>query len=258
MNERKTSPAYRVLEWLVRTFYPAIETVGAENLPNEPVVIVGNHSQLHGPIACQLYFPGKPFIWCAGEMMELREVPGYAYRDFWSQKPRRSRWFYKLMSYLIAPLAVCLFNNARTIAVRRDSQVLSTFRESVKRLQSGSSLVIFPEYDKKYNHILYDFQENFVDVARLYHKKTGTELSFVPLYIAPKLRKMYVGRPIRFCAANPIEEERRRICDVLMREITDLAGSLPRHTVIPYRNIPKRLYPSNISDEVQAHEKTGR
>jgi len=86
-------------------------------------------------------------------------------------------------------------------------------------------------------------------VAKLYYRKTGKELSFVPLYIAPKLKKMYLGKPIRFCAANPMEEERRRICDYLMREITEIAVSLPEHTVVPYRNIPKKLYPSNIPKE---------
>jgi len=34
-----------------------------------------------------------------------------------------------------------------------------------------------------------------------------------------------------------------------MREITEIAVSLPEHTVVPYRNIPKKLYPSNIPKE---------
>ena len=38
--------------------------------------------------------------------------------------------------------------------------------------------------------------------------------------------------------------------------ITRLACSLPEHTVVPYRNIPKRLYPKNIPYEVYAHEQS--
>ena len=34
----------------------------------------------------------------------------------------------------------------------------------------------------------------------LENKKTGKELYFVPLYIAPKLKKMYIGKPIAFDA----------------------------------------------------------
>ena len=250
MNENKKKPwLFRFIKYLVRLFYPKMEVVGIENLPDEPCAIIGNHTQLHGPIAGELYFPDNFYTWCAAPMMKLKEVPAYAYTDFWSQKPKALRPLFKLVSYIIAPLSVLIFNNARTIAVYRDNRILSTFRESIAKLQSGNNIIIFPEQDKKHNHIVYDFQEGFVDIARLYYKRTGKELSFVPLYIAPKLKKMYLGKPIKFCAETPITEERRRICDYLMNEITDIAEGLPEHTVIPYRNIPKKLYPKNTQKE---------
>lgn len=241
---------YRVIKWLVRFFYPKMEVVGAENLPEEAALIVGNHAQMNGPIACELYFPGRHCTWCAGEMMHLKEVPAYAYRDFWSHKPKAVRWFYKLLSYLIAPLSVCIFNQGTTVPVYHDARLLTTFRETVKRLQAVESVVIFPERDGDYNHILCQFQDRFIDIARVYYKKTGVELAFVPMYIAPELKKMYIGAPIRFCGEHSIQEERRRICTYLMEEITAMACALPEHTVVPYRNIPKREYPSNIPREV--------
>ncbi len=230
--------------------YPKTEVVGAENLPEEAAIIVGNHTKMNGPIVCELYFPKERYTWCAGEMMHLKEVPAYAFQDFWSAKPKYIRWFYKFLSYVIAPLSVCVFNNANTIGVYHDAKVISTFKETVKRLQEGAGIVIFPEHDVEYNHIICEFQDRFIDVAKLYYKKTGKELDFVPMYIAPALKKMYLGKPIRFCAANPMEEERRRICSYLMAEITNIACSLPLHTVVPYRNIPKKDYPTNIPPEV--------
>ena len=254
---KKTSPLFRVIKWLVRLFYIKYEVEGVENLPDEPCIVVGNHTQMHGPLASELYFPGDSYTWCAGQMMELKEVPEYAFTDFWSQKPKYTHWFYKLLSYLIAPLAVCIFNNANTIGVYRDGRIMSTFKETVKRLNEGARVVIFPEHDVKYNNIVYEFQEGFVDIARLYYRRTGKELTFVPLYSAPKLHKMYLGKPIRYNAAAPKGEEPKRICSYLMDEITQMARSLPEHTVIPYRNIPKKYYPSNLSKEAP-HEKAGR
>ena len=189
-------------------------------------------------------------------MMHLKDVPAYAFGDFWSQKPRWTHPFYRLVSYIIAPLSVCIFNNANTIGVYRDSRILSTFKETVKKLQNGASVVIFPEHDQKHNNIIYDFQDKFIDVAKLYYKKTGKEVCFVPLYIAPKLRKMYIGKPIRFNSAAAIEDERERIKKYLMEEISEIAYSLPRHTVVPYRNIPKKDYPLNIRSEEKQNEKT--
>lgn len=115
MGERKISPLYRLIKAAVRAVYPKIKVVGEENLPPEPVVYVGNHSQMNGPIACELYTPGEHYIWCAGEMMDKKEVPAYAYQDFWSEKPKAVRWFYKLLSYIIAPLSQLVFTNANTI-----------------------------------------------------------------------------------------------------------------------------------------------
>ena len=253
LSKNQASALYRAIKWLVRCCYPKMELEGLENLPDEEVIIVGNHTQMNGPIAAELYCPGTHYTWCAGQMMHLKDVPAYAYQDFWSRKPKYIKWLYKLLSYLIAPLSVFIFNSANTIGVYHDTRILSTFKNTVARLQEGNRVVIFPEHDVKRNHIVCEFQDKFIDVAKLYYKRTGKELAFVPLYIAPKLKKMYLGKPIRFCAANDMDTERRRICEYLMDEITAMACALPEHTVVPYRNIPKKLYPSNIQKE-EPHE----
>ena len=117
-------------------------------------------------------------------------------------------------------------------------------------------MIIFPECYDPYNHIVNRFQDRFIDVAKLYYKRTGKAVSFVPMYIAPALKKMYLGKPIAFCPDVPMEQERQRICSYLMDEVTNIAVHLPRHTVVPYPNIPKRDYPVNIADEVMKNEKT--
>jgi len=249
MNNKNPSGLFRLIKWCVKVFYPKIRAEGVENLPDEPVIMVGNHCQMNGPIVGELYVPGAPMIWCAGEMMHLKDVPDYAFRDFWSQKPRWTHPFYRLLSFLIAPLCVCIFNNARTIGVYHDTRILSTFKNTAAALQDGKSVVIFPEHDVKHNHIVYDFQDKFIDIARLYHKKTGKVLCFVPMYIAPKLKTLFLGKPIRFCADEPMDAQRTRICTYLMDEITAIAEALPVHTVVPYRNIPKKDYPSNLPKE---------
>lgn len=247
-KSKKKSWLYRAIKATVGAFYPKMDIVGADKLPDGPLVIVGNHSQLHGPIACELYFPDDHYIWCASQMMEIREVPAYAYGDFWSEKPRWQRPFYKLLSYLIAPLSALIFKNARTVAVYKDRRVLATFKESAARLASGQSIIIFPEHDEKHNNIINGFQDGFVDLAKLYYKRTGKELSFVPLYIAPRLHKMYLGTPVTFCAENPLDEEKKRICAYLADEISSIAYSLPEHVVVPYKNISKKLYPKSTRE----------
>ncbi len=254
MKKRLSFLLYRLIRWLVWLFYPKIEVAGGENLPQEPVIIAANHCQMNGPIACELYFPGNRYTWCAGQMMHIKDVPEYAFQDFWSGKPKYLHWFYRLLSYIIAPVSACVFNNARTIGVYHDTRILSTFKNTLTKLADGANVVIFPEHLQPYNHIICNFQDRFIDIAKLYYKKTGKALPFVPMYIAPGLKKMYLGQPVTFCPEKPMEEERRRICTYLMEQITQMAVSLPEHTVVPYANVPKRDYPSNHTKEAM-HEK---
>ena len=216
LDQKKSSWLYKIIRWFVWLFSPKYTIVGAENLPQEPCVIVGNHN---------------------------------AYQDFWSGKPRALLWFYKILSHLITPLALLIFNNAHTIAVYHDTRLISTFRDSIEKLREGNSIVIFPECYDEHNNIVHGFQEKFVDLARFYYKKTGIALRFVPLYLAPSLKKLFYAEPIAFHPDAPIEQERERICNALMDAITEIALAQPPHTVVPYPNVSKKHYPKSKSSE---------
>ena len=55
-----------------------------------------------------------------------------------------------------------------------------------------------------------------------------------------------------------MEEERQRIKEALQERITEMAVNLPRHKVIPYRNISSKLYPYNRPEkEAASSEKAG-
>ena len=250
MDAKTFSPLYRLIKWGIACFYK-MDVVGRENLPDGAAILVGNHAQMNGPIACELFFPGNRYTWCNAQMMEMKEVPAYAFQDFWSMKPKAVRWFYRLASYAIAPLSVLIFNNAQTLPVYHDMRVMTTFRLTLQKLQENAKIVIFPEKDEKYNNILYAFQEHFVDVANLYYRRAKKALPFVPMYICPALKKLYLGEPIYFDGEKPLEEERQRLCDTLMAEITRMAESLPAHRVVPYRNLPKKDYPWNKAGEAE-------
>ena len=257
MRSQKGSVLFRFMIRVIRRVYPQPELTGLENLPDEPCIIVSNHAKTHGPIISQLFFPENSYTWCASQVMHLEDFPAYAFEDFWSYKPRWSHWFWHMLSYLIAPFGVSLMTNARTIETHYDNGILSTFRTTVKRLCEGNHVIIFPEYKENYNHVVNRFHDGFVSVAKLYHKKTGKAIQFVPMYIAPNLRQTVIGHPVRFCPEAPAEEERQRICSQLMDAVTNLAESLPPHRVIPYDNkIPKRNYPWNTYKGVSIHENT--
>ncbi len=245
LKEKITYAVYRIIRFFIWLFYPEIKSEGTGNLPDEAVIAVGNHAKMNGPISCELYFPREHSTWTAGQMMKLREVPDYAYTDFWGEKPAYIKWAFRILSYIIAPLAVCIFNNAKCIGVYHDTRLLSTFRDTVRKLEEGTDIVIFPEHNVPYNNLVWEFQDRFVDVAKMYYRRTGREVCFVPMYTAPRLRKLYFGKPVRYDHSAPAEQERKRIAKAMMDGITEIARSLPEHTVVPYPNMPSGQYPTN-------------
>ena len=249
MGEKAADLAYRAIKGTVRFFYRKYRCVGAEQIPDEAVIFVGNHSQAHGPLAGEFYMPVPRKTWCASQMMERKEVAAYAYQDFWAQNPKWTLWFYKGLSHAIVPLSVLLFNHAETIPVYRDSRVLSTFRATVQALEAGTSVLIFPEKNGTHNNILYEFQDHFIDVAKLWYKRTGKALAFVPLYVCPARKTLNFGEAVRFDPAAPMDAERERICNTLKARIRAMAEALPRHRVVPYRPKKKKNWPYNRPKE---------
>lgn len=245
-SRKRKNLFFQFLKGIVRLIYPKYSIEGMENLPDEPAVIVGNHSKANGPIALQLYSPRESYTWCTSHMMHLKEVPGYAFEDFWSKKPKCTLWIYKILSYVIAPLAVFIMNHANTIGVYRDKRILYTFRESIERMQEGADVVVFPECYEEHNNIVHAFQRGFVELARLDYKKTKRSTPFVPMYVCPALKKLVFGKPIYYNATANTKEEAERICNELMDAISEMAYSLPRHKVVTYNNIRKKFYPENV------------
>jgi hypothetical protein len=251
MGQKAAERAYRIIKGTVNRLYPKMSWIGAENIPDEPVILVGNHCQIHGPLTGELRMPVSRKTWCAAEMTERKEVADYAFRDFWSQNPKWTHPFYKLLSHAIVPLSLIVFNHAETIPVYRDSRILATFRSTIQALEAGTSVLIFPEHDLSHNRILDDFQDHFIDTAKLYFRRTGKALAFVPVYFCPALKTISFGQALRFDPQAPMDSERSRIKTELMDRITLLAEALPRHRVVPYRPQPRKNWPYSRPKEAK-------
>lgn len=240
-KEKKKPLFYRFCLKIAKKLYKQREYIGVENLPNEPCILVANHSQIHGPLTGELYYIRKKKIWCTWEMLRVREIPKYAYQIFWSKKPKGVRWFYKILSYLIAPFAY-FFKKADTLPVYRDNRTIVTIKKTIEALNNGEDVILFPETDDNYNNILQEFHRGFIDIAKFYYKKYKKEINLVPMYNCAELKKVVIGKPIKYDGNVAHEEQIEKICTYLKEEITKLAQSLPEHTVIPFLNLPKEEY----------------
>lgn len=201
-------------------------------LDDEPAVYVSNHCKLGGPIYFQAYFPNPKKIWVIGDMCDKDACIEYMYDDFFRLK--KPRWLYITLAKLIRRPFLYMTKNADAIPVYKDMRIASTLKNSIKALKNNENIVIMPEHHVEYNHVVHEFQRNYIELARLYYKMTGKQLKFYPVYLAPKLRKVVIGEPIEFDPSNDIEDEKDKINYYLMEEITKLYGTLKKHKVVLY------------------------
>lgn len=242
---KKKPVPYKLIRSFVGVFYKTRTIENKENLSKKPAIYVSNHAQLHGPLSNELYFPNRKLIWCISDVMKTKQAAKYNYQDFWSQKPLYIRWFFKLVSYITAPLSAYIFSRADTIPVYKDKRIATTFKDSIRALENGCNLIIFPESREKYNDIINEFQTGYIDLAKLYYKKFNETIDFIPVYNAPRLKKIVLGKPITFDPNQDLSTQKIEITNYLKDEITKLAINQPIHKVVPYDNVGRKNYPYN-------------
>lgn len=208
--------------WIVYIFgkpFIRCKTIGKENLLNndEARVFVANHYEIYGPIAIFLRFPYKFRPWVIDKLTTPESVEEHMGLGIYSKFPKYPMWLKKIVVKTLKNVVVyTLTKRAKGIPVSRDNPRanVKTMQESIKTLESGKSLVIFPE-ETYVESGVGDFQTGFEHLAKYYHQKTGKKISFYPIFISQINKKMYIEKPIVFNPNNDPNEEKQKITTYL-------------------------------------------
>ena len=226
----------RLVELILRPFFYH-RVRGTENVQLDediPCVLVCNHGEILGPVVCTLFVPYQPFRpWSAYEMMDRSTVidrtMNGTFQDVKGLGRKMLQW---LMEHIGAPFLVWLLESERCIRVYHDNprKLMQTFRETVTTMQAGDSILVFPENadtspDHRYmREGVSEFFTGFTMIGQMYYNKTGKCPLFVPMYADKRMRVMTFGRPTRYDAGAPVNDEKERLCTYLRDEMLFLAG----------------------------------
>jgi hypothetical protein len=210
------------------------EIIFEEPITDEPAVFLSNHSATNGPAFMSLYFPVKHKTWIIGYVLDKKKSANFEFHDFFFARGRKCKWFWRLLSHIVAPVLRPLLRNADPIPVYHDARLATTFRESLKTLGDGKSLVIFPERPKRFSEYISNLYSGFAELGALYYTDCGKKLKFYPVYVAHKLRKIMVGKPIEYDPSVRGKIQRETVSDYIRDNIDRLARSLPPHKSTPF------------------------
>ena len=210
---------YGVLAPLIRLFTPKMETVWDVPFDGEPCIFVGNHDRANGPVSVAVKFPLKDqcHIWIYANAMERKLVPAYVRQDYWWDPESRLAPLYdKTIPYLTALALPPILKSVPNVPVYHDMRVMTTMRESLRLLEKGRSLIIFPGIPDGYkSHSDTKTSEGYLQLLPLYHKKTGKVLKIWPMHL--DRHTFHVKAPIVFDPERPLKDQVPDLC----RQVTE-------------------------------------
>ena len=197
--------------------------------PENPIVFLGNHAEIYGPIASALNMPVNVRFWVISMMMfDKKVVRPYMYENTFSKKTFLPVFVRKFLAWYLGWLSVNVMNSLRAIAVYRDSpmKLRQTLRESVEALENGENLMIFPEHpDGHYaKYGVSEFSPGFLMLAEAWAKKSGKKLRILPMYANREERTFTFGDEILYEPERGFAAESERIMKEARDQMLRMAG----------------------------------
>jgi 1-acyl-sn-glycerol-3-phosphate acyltransferase len=222
---------YTLLAKIIKVFYVKAHIRGIQQaLKNSNAVVVANHLGSFGPLALMSSLTHKLYPWVVHEVTNLKDCAAYIRRDFVEKELKLRSFVGRELSRLIGRICVNLMSYLMAVPVYRKSrELVQTFEISLSYLNSGKTLLVFPENDesKKQDDICM-LDTGFIRLARWLHETTHKILTFYPVAVNKNVRGIRVGEPVRFNPDAPYGEERIRIKKQLERSISSMYRAMER------------------------------
>jgi hypothetical protein len=222
---------YTLLAKIIKVFYVKAHIRGIQQaLENANAVVVANHLGSFGPLALMSSLTHKLYPWVVHEVTNLKDCAAYIRRDFVEKELKLRSFVGRELSRLIGRICVNLMSYLKAVPVYRKSrELVKTFEISLSYLNSGKTLLVFPENDesKKQDDICM-LDTGFIRLARGLYETTHKILTFYPVAVNKNVRGIRVGEGVRFNPDAPYGEERLRIKEQLERSISSMYRALER------------------------------
>jgi len=211
-------PWFRFVKKIMRLFIKPTEFVYLGDKITEPTIILSNHVGTTAPLAWELY-GNLPFrFWGAHEMNSgLIKLYKYQTRVYYHEKKHWNLHLARLFCLIASPLTNMFYKGINLISTYQDIHFRHTISESIETLDSGKSVIIFPEIsDKGYLDVLEGFHQGFTMLGSILLRK-GKDIPITVAYFRKNEKRYVVDKPIMlsdlFKEGVSREDIAKRLCD---------------------------------------------
>ena len=202
---------YRIAVPLVRLFIPRLEVEWTVPWDGEPCVFVANHERAVGPLEMAVNFPlrKKSHIWIYAAPLERKTTPDYVRQDhWWNEKGKLAPLWNAVVPTLVSLILPPILRSVPHVAVYHDGRAATTMKESLRLLQDGKNLVIFPEIPTGFGeHDTEKINEGWLMMLSMYEKRVGKPLQVWPVRLDLTGKRMIVRAPFRMDTDRPLRDQ---------------------------------------------------
>lgn len=194
---KRKQPIFTPIKGILKLFFRKPKIINLAGELQEKAIILPNHSAKFGPLCLDMYFPLFNVKWAAHEMTEgYKARRKYLKEVFYMQKQGNGRFKASVKATFEALFSTFFYKGVKCIPSYADTRLMSTFKHSVKVLDSNSAIMIFSENSNSgYFDELTQFFPGFVMLSKFYFQKEGEDLPVYPCYYHLKKRIMVIGKP---------------------------------------------------------------
>ena len=221
----RKQPIFTPIKAILRLFYkkPKITINLAGDIENEAIIVM-NHSGKSGPMAFELHYPKFNVKWGAHEMLGgYRSRFRYLRDVYYIQKKGYNRFIATLLAGFEAVFSKMFYTGMKFIPTYQDMRFKGTIENSLKVLDSGYTITIFPENsDEGYKEVLTEFNPGFILLAESYKKTRGKDVPIYPVYYHLKKRKLVIGKPEYLQDVKETKSTRAEIAEHFLNRVNGL------------------------------------
>ncbi len=190
---------------------------------DKPTIILSNHVGTSAPLAWELYGQLPFRFWGANEMnCNLIELYKYQTKVFYHEKKHWNIHLARLFCLIASPLTYMFYRGIQLISTHKDIRFKATISESIRTLDDGKSVIIFPEIsDKGYLDVLEGFHLGFTVLCSILLKE-GKDTPITVAYYRKKDRVYIVDKPIMLSELFKDGATRQEIADKLCARCNEL------------------------------------
>ena len=199
-NQKKKRKAYfEIMKKMMKGRYkrPNFIYLG-EEISNSSVVL-SNHEGTDAPMALEMYLPKPIRMWGAHEMNSgLIKMYKYQSRVYYHETKHWNLFLSRLFCLIASPLTNLFYSGLDLISTYKDGRFIKTIRETIKALNDGDNIVIFPEDSEKgYLAELEGFHAGFVLMCEQALKE-GVDVSIHVSYFKKKENVYIIDKPVKY------------------------------------------------------------